>query len=56
MMFFKKVFVFFLPKIDKYKVIKARDESEAVYILCKHYLYAPSLIENFKIINYDVIR
>lgn len=56
-MMFKKDFLFYLPKIDKYKIIKARDESEAVWKLCNYYRLAEERMENYKIIkNFDIIK
>lgn len=54
---FKKDFLFYLPKINKYKIIKAKDESEAIYKLCRNYLAREELTENYQIIkNFNVIK
>ena len=56
-MFFKKYFLFYLPKLDKFKIIKARDESEAVWKLCINYRLREEDIENYEIIkNIDIIK
>ena len=56
-MLFKKDFLFYLPKINKYKIIKARDESEAVWKLCNYYKGAEERITNYRIQrNFDVIK
>lgn len=55
-MFFKKIFIFYLPKINKYKLIKAKDISYAVNILCRTYMNHPNnILDNYKIVNYDLI-
>ena len=55
-MFFKKDFLFYLPKLNKYKIIKARDESTAVWKLCNHFRLREKDIEDFEIINCSVIN
>ena len=55
-MFFKKIFLFYLPRLDKYKIIRAKDQSYAVHILCRNYQYNPSLIKDFTIVKYDFIK
>ena len=56
-MFFKKDFLFYLPKINKYKIIKAKDESEAVWKLCNYYRLAEERMENYEIIkNFNIIK
>lgn len=55
--FFKKDFLFYLPKINKYKIIKAKDESEAVWKLCNYYRLIEGHMENYRIIkNFDIIK
>ena len=51
MWFFKKKFVFYLPKLNKYIEIKAKDESYAVYELCRRFRSIEHLMENYEIIN-----
>ena len=56
-MFFKKYFLFYLPRLDKFKIIRARDESEAVWKLCSNYYRREEYIENYEIIrNIDIIK
>ena len=56
-MFLKKYFLFYLPRLDKFKIIKARNESEAVWKLCVNYCCREEDIENYKIIkNVDIIK
>ena len=56
-MFSKKFFLFYLPKIHKYKIIKAKDESEAVHKLCRYFTKIEDKIENYRILNnYDIIK
>lgn len=56
-MFFKQFFLFYLPKIHKYLIIRASDESEAVWKLCNQYRLMEDRIENYQIIkNFDTIK
>ena len=56
-MFFKKDFLFYLPYINKYKIIKAKDESEAVWKLCNYYKLKEYCITNYQIKrNFDIIK
>ena len=56
-MFFKKYFLFYLPMLDEFEIIKARDESEAVWKLCINFYLREEDIENYEIIrNMDVIK
>ena len=55
-MFFKKDFLFYLPKIDKYKKMKAKHESETVWKFCNQHKFAETLIENYEIKNFDIIK
>lgn len=56
-MVFKKDFLFYLPQINKYKIIKARDESNAVFKLCSNYLTREELIKDYEIIKrFDIIK
>lgn len=57
-MFSKKIFIFYLPKINKFKVVKARDESYAFHVLCKTYCNYPrtDVLDDVRIINYDLIK
>ena len=56
-MFFKKYFLFYLPKLDKYEIIKATDESEAVWKLINNYLSDVRKTDNYEIIkNIHIIR
>ena len=56
-MFFKENFLFYLPKTDKYIIIKAKDISTAVYKLCREYRSKEECLENYKIITgYKTIK
>ena len=50
-MFFRKIFLFYLPIPDKYIVIKARDEATAVWKLCYNYRFKVHNITNYEIIK-----
>lgn len=50
-MFFKKKFIFYLPKLNKYIEIKAKNESYAVYELCRRFRLKEYLIEDYEIIK-----
>lgn len=56
-MFFRKDFLFYLPRLDKYEIVKARDESTAIWKLINAYKLREIDIENFVIIeNFDIIK
>ena len=54
MLFFKKNFLFYVPDYGYY-IIKAKDESEAVYKLCYH--FTGKKLSDYEIIkNYTIIK
>ena len=56
-MFFRKDFLFYLPRLDKYKIVKARNKSTAIWKLINAYRLREIDIENFVIIeNFDIIK
>ena len=56
-MFFKKYFLFYLPKLYKYEIVRAKDESEAVWKLINSFRLREKDIDNYKIIKYfNVIK
>lgn len=48
-MFFKKEYIFYLPKLNKYRTVKAKNEAEAVYKLINFYKGRIEDIENYEI-------
>ena len=56
-MFLNKYFLFYLPLINKYKIIKAKDESQAVQKLLQRYRLKKYEVENYQILkNFDIIK
>ncbi len=51
-----KKFVFYLPKLNKYRTIKARDESTAVWKLLNQFILRESDIDGFKIVSEEKSR
>lgn len=51
-MFFKKNFLFYLPKLNKYIIIKAKDISYAVNRLCREFALKEEYLENYVIITH----
>ena len=44
-------FTFYLPRLQKYKIIYAKDESYAVWKLFNHFRLRENEIDNYKIIK-----
>ena len=51
-MFFRKNFLFYLPEIDMYVIIKAKDLLCAVNKLYKNYKQNKEYLKNYKIVSY----
>lgn len=50
-MFFKQDFLFYLPKRHYYYIIKAKDESEAVWKLMQQFQHIEEQTDNYTIIK-----
>lgn len=46
-----KKFVFYFPKLNKYRTIKARDESTAVWKLLNQFILRESDVDGFEIVS-----
>ena len=51
MCFFRKRFIFYLPQLDKYIEIKAKDESYAVSELFRRYRLKINLVQDYKLVK-----
>ena len=51
MFFKKKIFLFYLPKMYKFYIVKAKDESYAVSKLINHFRGSEKMLENYEIIK-----
>jgi hypothetical protein len=50
-MFFKKYFLFYLPNLNTFEIIKAKDESEAVWRLINNHVLHVEDVDNYEIIK-----
>ncbi len=56
-MFNKKYFLFYLPKLNKFKIVKSRDESEAVWKLVNYYKSREEDLTGYRFIrNIHIIK
>ena len=51
MFFKKKNFLFYLPRLHKFYIVKAKDESYAVSKLINHFKGSEKMLENYEIIK-----